>query len=398
MPKDFVSLFIEYSKEYESPESFWKWSSYATIAATLRSNIYLEQGSSRLYPNIYVILLADSAASRKDRPLSLAGELLAKTMHTKLFRGIASIQGILEKLSQDIPVKKTGATLRGGCGIIVAKEFTAALIDDPVLIPRLTDMYDSRVNEDYDYDLRGGSITIKNLCLNILGASNEELLRDIYTTKASYGGLLRRTFLITPNEQREANSLMDIDVDKYDKAPLVEAVEKIKSLEGAVEIEQPAKDLYNKWYASVYASYVTVKDRTGFLQSIHTSVLKVAMIIAASRYQTVITEEVMKQSIFEVTALKPNYTAFAAGSGKSSLAEGGALVLHTLWTAKNNVISQEEFLLHHWQMVSAEDLEKIMDTLTKADLVNVQMKDGKVAYFLTAKGQERFTNKGERGE
>src|SRR5438874_2133996 len=86
--------------EVETPKNFWYWSGLATISAILKDNVYLDRGGSkdyRLYPNIYVMLYADSAL-RKGPPVSLAKNLVKKVNNTRVISGRSSIQGILKEL------------------------------------------------------------------------------------------------------------------------------------------------------------------------------------------------------------------------------------------------------------------------------------------------------------
>src|SRR6267143_2042527 len=185
VPSDFVSIFIDLTNKFESPTSFWKWSAYAAIAATLRFNCYLNWGTTKLYPNLYVLLLADSAAYRKDAGPELVEELLKELSHTKVITGRASWQGIVDELSQDTGNKKTGIPIKHGAGIIIALELTAMFVEDSSLIKMMTEAY--AFVPEYDYILRGGKTKIKNRCITLLGGSNETLLRSFYTAEASYG-------------------------------------------------------------------------------------------------------------------------------------------------------------------------------------------------------------------
>src|SRR5438034_1248110 len=181
----FMELLLELTHEYESPSSFWKWSGFTAIAATLRNNVYFQHGLSRIYPNIYVLLIADSAASRKDAPLRLMSEILRGIGNTKVIEGRSTHQGISDALSYDIANKATGVAVKGGCAIIMGPEFSAAFIQDPQLINVLTEWYDYK-DED-SINLKSGKTTIKSRCINILASSNETLLKSIYNDSAIYG-------------------------------------------------------------------------------------------------------------------------------------------------------------------------------------------------------------------
>ena len=111
MPNTFISSYLEHTKIYESPGSFWRWSAYASIAALLRDNCYLKQGDRLLFANIYVLFLAESG-TRKGPPIDLSETLLSKLAITKIISGRASVQAILDELSRACRASARGVRSR----------------------------------------------------------------------------------------------------------------------------------------------------------------------------------------------------------------------------------------------------------------------------------------------
>jgi predicted transcriptional regulator len=383
----FVSRFIDFTKEYESPTSFWKWSAIATVAATLRYNVFFPHGLGKIYPNVYTLLLADSAEYRKDAGPKLASELLREVANTKVIEGRGSFQAITEALAYDVANKKTGGPLRGGACIIIAPELAAFFVSDPQLIPNITSWYDFR--EEHVENLKSGKLTIKNRCINLLAASNETFLREVYDDRAIYGGLLRRTFMVKPDETRPPNSLM-YEQTIYDKTPLIEELKEIKDFAGPIARTEAAAKFYDRWYKELYAKYKTHPDRTGVLQSIHISVLKLAIIIAVSRGTMEITKEIFEDAVLEMTALKPNYEAYSVGVGKSEASRVGAVILKMLWQVEKNEMSRRDILLRVWSDISAEDLDKLVVTLEQSGLIRTKAFQNIIKYELTEKGKTYF--------
>src|SRR5688572_17591509 len=94
-------------EEVETPQSFYFWSGLCAISAVLKDNVFINRGGAYiLYPNIYVILHADSGL-KKGPAINLAKDLVKRTGNTKLVSGRSSIQGILKKLG-------TGQSQPGG--------------------------------------------------------------------------------------------------------------------------------------------------------------------------------------------------------------------------------------------------------------------------------------------
>lgn len=338
-----------------------------------------------MYPNVYIMFLADSAEYRKGEPIKAARKLLNLTKVTKVFSGTASIQSILDLLSQDIANKGTGVPIKGGAALITADELASFFVSDPRLIPLLTDMWDPRIDEDYDYNLRGGSIKVKNLCLSMLAASNETFLREVYDTRAVYGGLLGRTYMVKPDETRPPNSLMYQDLDAYELKPLLESLWKIAQLKGAVIVTDAAKTVYDEWYKDLYKRYKTHPDRTGVLQRMHTNVLKLAIIIAASKYSLNVTEEIFTDAIIEVSSLKQNYELYIMSSGKATQAEIGTKFLAAMLEKENLTIARKEFLANNWADVTSEDFDKLIETLRQAEMIHITLNGNDIAYKMTEK-------------
>jgi hypothetical protein len=396
---NFVDLFIDHFKEYESPTSFWRWAAYSTIAATLRTKVYYAHGNSKVFPNIYVILLADSAEFRKGAPIMAARSLISITRATKIFSGTASIQAILEELATDI-ADKSGMPLKGGSSIITADELASFFVSDPRLIPLLTDIWEPRVGDDvYSYKLRSGDIKIKDLCTSMLAASNETFLREVYDSRAIYGGLLGRTYMIKPDETRPPNSLMFMmDLEKYEKGKkvLVDALFKIKTLEGPVSRTPEAAQIYDDWYNDLYKKYKKHPDKTGVLQRMHTNVLKLAIVLACANYSKEITATIFEEAILQVTNLKQNYEVYVMSAGKNNFAQIGTTLLVAAYAKPDKTITRKEFMLKNWNDVTAEDFDKIVETLKTGGVIDINISGIEIAYVLTQKGIAIFNKKEEK--
>lgn len=237
---NFIRKYLDYTKEYESPTSFFFWSGVATIAATLRDNFYIQiGGDSKIFANMYVLFVAESGAYRKGKPVEISNKLVADVNNTKIISGRGSIQAILEELAHSETDKITGKMIKGGSAIFYAPELSAGIVEDPAAIKILTDIYDSR--ENYKSLLKSGSTRIENMVFSMLAASNEALLKETYNSQAIQGGLLARTFLVVPDEFRKSNALLDKKSNKEEYKELIRILTEISQLSGSAFIPEDAK-------------------------------------------------------------------------------------------------------------------------------------------------------------
>ena len=146
---NWIQTLVDQHSELESPRNFWYWSGLAIISAVVKDQVWMDRaGAYNLYPNIYVMLHADSGL-KKGPPVALAKDLVKRVNNTRIISGRSSIQGILKELG-------TAYTLPGGkvvnksVGFVAASEFSSSIVSDPFAMTILTDLYDRQYNEgDY---------------------------------------------------------------------------------------------------------------------------------------------------------------------------------------------------------------------------------------------------------
>src|SRR5882672_2843160 len=132
-------------KELESPASFWKWSALAAVSAILKDNVWFNKQIYNLYPNIYVMLHADSGL-KKGPPISMANKLVTKVGGVKIIKGRSSIQAILKDMGT-AHTEPGGKIISNHAVFISSSELTSSIVADPIATTILTDMYDRHYNE-----------------------------------------------------------------------------------------------------------------------------------------------------------------------------------------------------------------------------------------------------------
>jgi hypothetical protein len=379
VPETFVSTYLKHTEIYESPTSFWKWSAYATIAAILRDNCYFPQGDSRLYPNIYVMFLAESSGHRKGRPVDLSQTLSCRINNTKIISGRTSVQAILDELARAETDRKTGKVAKVGSAIFFASELAAGIVADPAALEILTDIYDYKPNPYKNMLRTGPKFNLDKIVFTMLVASNEDMIKGFFNTVAIKGGMLARTFLVTPNEFRKPNDLMDLDTEerKSSLARVTDQLFQVAKLEGSFTIDFDAKLEYRKWYNPFREQYATKKESSGIVGRVHSHVIKVAMLKAANELRYNINKEDIEESIIECLNLMPNYSIFTMSNGRSEQGQAGGQVIVELMNSPSYTISRKDLLRKIWMNVDSDTLDKIMVTLEQAGMVQqIQCRDG----------------------
>lgn len=389
----FLSEILESTKELESPRNFWYWSGLATLSAIAKDSVWIPRGESKdkelykLYPNIYVLLHADSGM-KKGPPVSMAKKLVKMVNNTLIISGRSSIQGILKELG-------TARTLPGGkvstnsTAFICASEFSSSIVEDKYAMTILTDLYDRQYNEgDWASLLKMEQFQLRSPTVSLLVATNEAHFSDFVQGKDVQGGFIGRMFVISEKEVQKLNPLIfELDaVPDYDH--LIEHLREISKLKGPFESLKgsQAGRIYHDWYMSFYENVrkTKLKDDTGTVQRFGDSVLKVAMLIALSdKPELVISKEVMLEAIERCELLIGNARKTTMGSqGKSSLANQKAMIITELLDRDNHMVSRDQLLKKYWMHFGADELNEMTNSFEQSGLITIEMHGNQMVYVM----------------
>lgn len=403
-----LSEVVQQHNEFESPLSFWKWSALSAISAVVKDQIWLPRYLYNLYPNVYVMLHAESGL-KKGPPVSMAGRLVSTINNTKLIQGRSSIQGILKELG-------TAQTMPGGkitsqsTAFICSSELTSSIVDDPVAAKILTDLYDRQYRfGDWASLLKMENFKLNNPTITMLTATNEAMSEDFFDKSAIQGGYFARTFIIYEKEENRSNALMIPPKHIPDYKQLGEYLRKLVTLKGQFQElgsreksdihSEEYKDrktgelgyltraglVYQVWYDDFKAVLKDqqVKDNTGTLNRFGDSVLKVAMLLSLAKCPNlVIDEDSMTEAISICEKLIGNVRR--ATMGKQGMSDSSPLknhIIHELLNRETHSISQVMLMKKMWMHYStAEEFSEIMNSFEHAGMIRTQNVGNQIVY------------------
>jgi hypothetical protein len=362
-------------QELESPVNFWYWSTLAAISAIVKDNVYLDRGGAfKTYPNIYVMLLANSGM-KKGPPVAFAKRLVQSVNSTKIISGRSSIQGIMKELGTAVS-QPGGHVNKKATAFIVASEFTSSLVNDPAALTILTDLYDRNWNPgEYASLLKMESYKIQAPTISLLVATNKAHFDDFVTNKDFKGGFIGRMFVIAEKNVNKLNPLIRPMINKPNEEGWVNYLKEVSQLQGEFRpiADTEAGDIFEKWYHDFYGrvNLDKVEDETGTIQRYGDSVLKVAMLISLSkRKDLVIDKEDMEEAIKRCGLFIGSVRQATFGkSGKSSMADQKTLIIKELLDRPNNQISRAILLSKYWMHFEGHELDTMIQSMEQAGLI-----------------------------
>lgn len=326
-----------------------------------------------LYPNIYVMLHADSGM-KKGPPVAMARTLVKDIPGVKVISGRSSIQGILKSMGS-AETQPGGKIIGGSKVFICSSELSSSIVEDKVATKILTDLFDRQYNVgEWKSLLKMESFELRDPTVTMLTATNEAMSEDFFTKSAIQGGYFARTFIIYEKSSNVDNSLVYPMEHRPNYVQLSQYLKEIAKLKGPFKsLAQMEKTdeykfrkvkqqrdvyfneagvIYDDWYED-FRNNVRLQetaDPTGTQNRFGDSVLKVAMLLAlANTPELVITGEVMQAAISQCEKLLGNARRATHGKhGMSSSAMLKSMIIMELLNRENHEISRATLMKKLW--------------------------------------------------
>lgn len=358
----------------ETPRSWIWWSAIGAISAAAANNYFLKvlNGAVIYRPNLYIILLGPPGLG-KAFGINLAEGLVKGANVTRVISGRSSIQAIVLDLSRSY-TKEDGKHILDSRGFIVSGELSTALIQDPMALTILTDLYDCR--KEWVNLLKGdGKERLKNNYITFLAGSSEAHFRDTIPTVNVEGGLISRTLIIQEEQRyKDADLLTD---DETDTLLLDELFKKytphlaaIGTFQGRVSPSLEAKSFFNQWRKKWREEQKSKEDKTGFLNRLPDHVLKVAMCLVLAEYDfkegttgLLITQRHIEIAIEKCVPLTYTAKRTIDGKGIDPLAQQTKMIIDFLLTAPNFSLKRRSLLSKGYGNYGSAVLDQILNDL-----------------------------------
>lgn len=383
LQKTWLDELLEVAKDAETPRSFIFWSGLFCIGASTKRKIYLPKGNIyNLYPNLYVLLMAESGLG-KQFPIDLSKTLLRTSGQTRLISGSNSIQGIMGRMSK-MTTLESKVMVKNSEGVFVTGEFVNFLLDDPLALSTMMEWYDTHAHDVWEKTLKNESFILREVFVSLLAATNLELFNDRVPEKDVKGGFLGRMLPIHETDPSQLNSLTKAG-DPIDYKNLAERLTKISQLSGTFQYEEGASEFYDEWYYDFYKDRSRRQDKARFSNRLRDHILKVAMNLSlAYKYELVLTKEDIAAAIMLCEPLVETVVNLTEEMGRNKFRSINAEVIQALIKAKDYTIPYSKLLRSNRGEATMKEFEEVLNTLVSSEMIEQCMTgEGMLAYKLT---------------
>lgn len=372
LTSDWLSAYMELTSDLESPDSIHLWTGLTVMSAAVQRNVSLRMKYGTIYPNLYVIIVAQSGKVRKSAAMDYGRELLIETFPAlRIMRDSMTAQGLIKALNHKVQVvngNEIREELRSDVAIFadeVANLFGYDKTRASQMVIFLTRAYTCPGVYDHT-TVRDATVRLHNLYPVLLGGTDPRNLKVL--PDDAVGGLTGRLIWVIENARRNNDSgWLDPKAD-VKKQLLREYVMhdllRIANLKGSPEVKPEARALYDHWYNELAKRDEHDPDTDAFYQRCHVTALRLAILLSLSNSdEMVIKERHVKGAIELIEAQLPEMKRVTMYQGGSQYEQQRAKLLHFLQGCQMGVSTWERALKH--MGMPHDEFERVVETLKK---------------------------------
>jgi len=387
-----------YQENTEPARIFDKWAAYSVIASALRKKTFLSLGRIKIYPNIYIVFVAEPGIARKSQAISNAMSMLAQIPEI-ITSADASTK---EALLQDLEVGATdelmpdGSTFKHSSLCIFSKEFESFLgqkKENTKMLVLLTDLFDCQ-ELPWKYRTKtSGSNVVPSVFINLLAATTPDSLASSLPPTAVGGGLTSRMlFVWADKKKKKVPRPFETEEEKELKDKLIKDLFVISRISGQYTMTEDCIEKWDEWYNKYEEADPDriCKDPSfnGWYSRKPMYILKIAILVAASRSNSLLVDwEMIEKAISEIEEVEYQMGNAFKAIGKSVITSETDTVLQIIKARK--CIDEKMLMSMVWRDIDSNKFDNVIDTAVRSGKVRRNFKGPKgepgVWYYWTAR-------------
>ena len=373
--EDWIVSYRKYTENTESASAFHQWVALSLIATVLRRKVWFNFGRIKVFPNIYVILVAEPGMARKTQAITFGEELLSEISGIVLSADATTPQALLDDLEEsartDIMQDNTNFT---HCSLTISSgEFESFLgnkRDNNLMLILLTDLFDCKHRPYRTRTRHSKSNIIPHPFLNIIAATTPESIANSLPASSIGSGLTSRIIFIWSDDKEKKVPVPVLTKDMKDlKQLLIQDLTVIARIAGGYRFTKDSRD----WWEKFYRSYNErdpgriCKDPAfhGWYSRKPMFMVKIGTILAASRQnERVIDVEDFERALVYLEEAEGSMSKTFVAVGRSDITADVDLVRTII--ERYGTRSEKKLLQMVWRDIDAKKFDNVISTLIRS--------------------------------
>lgn len=384
--KDWMEAYMKYTEDTEPASIFHRWVGMSVLAGALRKKTCLSLGRIRVYPNLYIVLVAEPGIARKSQSITFGQGIMTQVPELIMSADVVTREALL----QDIEACAVDEQLKDGTNFkhsslsVISREFESFLgqkKENTKMLVMLTDLFDAQ-EIPYKYRVKNStSNEVPSVFLNLLAATTPESLASCLPSTAIGGGLTSRVLFVWADRKQKKCAIPKktqaiVELEKK----LVDDLYAISRIVGEYQFSPEAEKKWDDWYNDYDETSINRICRdpafNGWYSRKPTYILKVAIICAAAKSNSLVVEwSHLKESIDLIESLEFDMGVVFKAIGKSTVTSEVDTVIQLV--RQHKAISEKVLLSLVWRDMDAQKFDNVISTAIRSGKIQRQYKSPK---------------------
>lgn len=199
---DFLQAYVEtFTPKGEAPERFHFWVAASTVAGALRRRVYIDEGTFRWFPNMYIVLVGPPGTVKKSTTINAGARLLREVPGVHIGADCSTWQSFVEEVGEAQDMFAEGDPVALTEDALMAQEHTVTCAitltisewgtflrpDDPDMINVLTELWDCKIDQAFRKATKTqGDDVLMNPFVNMIAGTTPKWMADNF--RGRFGG------------------------------------------------------------------------------------------------------------------------------------------------------------------------------------------------------------------
>lgn len=333
---DWLESYLVYTEKQESPEKLHFWVGLSVLSAAVKRQVWMDRGYYLLYPNTYVLIVAETARIRKSAAMDIGIKLIREAVpDIHYISGSMTPEGLIKHMNRVKVINDDGhkKVYYDSYILIHADELAELFGFDRQRASRftilLTKIYGAPAEHTHTLATEG-QILLRNLYPTLLAGTDPRNLKVL--PEEAVAGLLGRLVFVTSAEKRAPIAWPKPTLrNKLLYEQLKDDLFIISELRGEIIVTEDAHNLFEQWYNKQAESTMEDPRLEAFKERCHDTALKIAMLLSISSSSNLtLTELHMARGIEYIEKQIPEFGKVANWAVSSTYAQNRAKFIDTL--------------------------------------------------------------------
>ena len=386
MENNFLRNFVSLFDGTEVPDRFATWAGLSCLSAVLERRVWIDMNIFVIYPNMFIVFVADAGRMRKSTAAAMTRKLLSKVdPGPRMIAQKTTPEGLIDAL-RIVRTDSQTEILRETCGgIVIANELVTFINRDTYergLGALMIELWDCP--DKYEYRTRNRPTEeIHFGHLSLLGATTIHSLRDAIPLAAMGDGFSSRTvFVYVDKAAPPVPRPIQSPTFKRTEQELILHLQRLSSLEGPITFSDEAAEFFDIEYKRFYNSeFFDDPQFQAYASRRDKHLLKVGMCLMAADGEGM---ELTYKHLFGAKMLLEDVESkMRAVFDRIAMTDSGSLmeeVFDCIRNSEDGIVLRSIILRKLGHKMSAQELAKITETLVVSQRVTIDTINNKLCY------------------